>query len=156
MALSTSWDWQAELDREASLPASERRLDPTWLEDAVSDVDPVDVPYRDPDFLGTTKYHMTPLVETLQVTRQPQFLGMVAQDVFFEVGARLWNKIRLLTIALNEMVHLHFNDLLDVRLFDIAGSDIKADTQGADDEYAEYCECQRNAQAQAALKFEHA
>lgn len=118
-------------------------------------LDPVDVPYRDPDFLGTAKYHVTPLVEALQVSGQPQILGMVAHDVLFEIGTRLWNKIRLLTIALNEMVHLHFNDLLDVRLFDIAGSDIKTDAQGTDDEYAEYCECQRNAQAQAALKLEH-
>jgi len=45
-SLPLSWDWQAELAREAALPAAQRHLDPAWFEDAISDIEQVDVPYR--------------------------------------------------------------------------------------------------------------
>jgi hypothetical protein len=68
-------------------------------------------------------------------------------DVFFEVGPLLGNEIGALAVALEQIVHLGFDDLLNVRFFDIVGGNIKTDPQGAYDNYAEYGECQRDTKA---------
>src|SRR5688500_18054510 len=61
----------------------------------------------------------------------------------------------MLAIALEQIIHLRFDNLLNVRFFDIIRSDIKADPQGANYDDAEYCKRQRDTQAQASLKPGH-
>jgi len=76
-------------------------------------------------------------------------------DVFFEVGAYLRDKIMTFAIALEHIVHLGLHDLLDMRLFDIIRGDIQADAEGSNDNYAENRERQRNTEAKTALKPGH-
>ena len=110
-------------------------------------LDAIYVPYRNTDFFRATKHFMTPVIQSLEVCGQMRFVRSIANDIFFKIGADLRNKIATLAIALHEIIHLGFENLLDMRLFDIIGSDIETDTNGSNDNNAEYCKCQCNTQA---------
>ena len=110
-------------------------------------LDAIDVPYRDPNFLRATKHFVAPVIESLEVWWQMGFLRGIVDDVFFEIGSYLWNKIAALAIALERDNPSRFRDLLDMRLFDIIRGDIEADTKGSNDNYAEYRKRQCNTQA---------
>ena len=60
-------------------------------------------------------------------------------DIAFEVGADLRNKIGMFLIAVNEMIHFHIDHLLDMSFFDIVGREIENDAQCSDNEDAERC-----------------
>ena len=110
-------------------------------------LDAIDVPYRDPDFFRTTKHFVAPVIQSLEVCWQMRFVRSIADDIFLEIGTYLRNKIAAFAIALYEIIHLGFENLLDMRLFDIIRGDVEADTNGSNDNNAEYCKCQCNTQA---------
>jgi hypothetical protein len=76
-----------------------------------------------------------------------RFVRSVADDILFEIGAYLRDKVATVAITLHEIVHLGFEYLLYMRLFDIIGSDVEADTNGSNNNDAEYCKSQCNTQA---------
>lgn len=115
----------------------------------------IDVPDRDSDFLGTPEYLMAPVVEPLEIGRQLGLLGRIMNDIFFEVGAYLRDKVMTVAIALEQIIHLRLHDLLDMRLFDVIRGDIQANAEGSNDNDAENRERQRNAEAKTALKPGH-
>jgi hypothetical protein len=111
------------------------------------ELDAVNVPYRDPDLLRAAKHFMAPVIQSLQIGRKMRFVRSVADDILFEVGAYLGNKVATVAITLHEIVHLGFEYLFYVGLFDIIGSDVETDANGSDNYDAEYCESQCNTQA---------
>ena len=113
------------------------------------------MPYRDTNLLRSPEYLVAPEIEPLQIRRKQSLFGGIMDNVFFEIGSDLRYKIGTLPIALKQIVHLGFDDLLDMRLFDIIRSNIKANTESSNDNYAEYRKCQRNAQAKSMLKPRH-
>ena len=110
-------------------------------------LDAIDVPYRDSNLFRATKHFVAPVIQSLEVCRQMRFVRGIADNIFFEIGTYLRNKIAAFAIALDEIIHLGFENLLDMRLFDIIRGDVEANTNGSNDNNAEYCKCECNTQA---------
>jgi hypothetical protein len=115
----------------------------------------IDVPYRDANLFRAPENLVTPIVQTLQIGREMRFLDGIMDDVLFEIGSDLRYKIGTLTITLKQVIHLGFDDLLDMRLFNIVRRDIKTDAERSYDNDAEHRKCQCNTQTKAALKPRH-
>jgi hypothetical protein len=117
--------------------------------------DAIDMAYCDPNLVRAPEHLMAPVVEPLQVLWKLGFLSRIMDDILFEIRAHLRDEIATLAIALEQIVHLGFHDLLDMRLFDIVGSNIQADTERSDDNYAEYRKGQGNSASQSTFNPWH-
>ncbi len=67
-------------------------------------------------------------IKATQIGGKTKLFLHIANDIAFEMRTDLGNKIGVFLIAMNKMIHFHFNHLFNMRFLNVIGSEIKNDT----------------------------
>ena len=97
-------------------------------------------------------------IQTTQISWNLQLVIDVMNNITFKMQTDLEYKIGVLFIALNKMIHFHFDHLLYMLFLDIIRDKVKNNTQRSNDKNAKSCQRYGNPVAQAIFtrESEHA